>query len=152
MALRPQDRYQTPRALAADVEKWLADEATTAYREPWRVRLGRWVRRRQSLAAGLAAGLVVAVAAGMVVAWQLDRLRTEQRHDVESSLAEVVRLQGQTRWSEARAVLDQAQGAAGCRGAGRSEIAAGADAGRVGAGANLGCHPPEESHGSRGPL
>ena len=109
VALRPQDRYPTPRALAADVEKWLADEPTTAYREPWRVRLGRWVRRRQTLAAGLAAGLLVAIVAGLVGAWQLDRLRTEQRRDVESSLTEVVRLQGEARWAEARAVLEQAK-------------------------------------------
>ena len=109
MALRPEDRYATPAALAEDVEHWLADEPTTAYREPWRVRLGRWVRRRQALAAALAAGLLVAILAGGVGAWQLDRQRAEQRHDVESSLAEVVRLQGEARWAEAQAVIDQAR-------------------------------------------
>ena len=109
MAVGPRTGITTPKALAEDVAKWLADEPTTAYREPWRVRLGRWVRRRQALAAALAAGLLVAILAGGVGAWQLDRQRAEQRHDVESSLAEVVRLQGEARWAEARAVIDQAQ-------------------------------------------
>ena len=53
MALGPVDRYATPRALAGDVEKWLADEPVSARREPWRVRADggcdatkRWRRRR----------------------------------------------------------------------------------------------------------
>ena len=40
MALRPEDRYASPRALADDVEHWLADEPVSAYREPWPARLG----------------------------------------------------------------------------------------------------------------
>src|SRR5262249_27501248 len=34
MASKPEDRYATARALAAEVEHWLADEPVTAYREP----------------------------------------------------------------------------------------------------------------------
>ena len=30
MALRPEDRYPTPRALAEDIEHWLADEPVSA--------------------------------------------------------------------------------------------------------------------------
>src|SRR5206468_3178820 len=41
MALRPEDRYASPRALADDLERWLADEPVTAYREPLRRRLAR---------------------------------------------------------------------------------------------------------------
>jgi eukaryotic-like serine/threonine-protein kinase len=33
MALKPADRYESARALADDVERWLADELATAYRE-----------------------------------------------------------------------------------------------------------------------
>ena len=33
MALKPEDRYATPRALADDIEHWLADEPVTAYAE-----------------------------------------------------------------------------------------------------------------------
>ena len=34
MALKPEDRYATPRALAEDVERWLADQPVLAYAEP----------------------------------------------------------------------------------------------------------------------
>jgi hypothetical protein len=36
MALRPADRYATPRALAEELERWAADEPVSAYHEPWR--------------------------------------------------------------------------------------------------------------------
>src|SRR6516225_2901965 len=35
MALQPGDRYSSCRALAEDVERWMADEAVTAWSEPW---------------------------------------------------------------------------------------------------------------------
>src|SRR5262249_35222514 len=38
MALRPEDRYGSPRALAAEVEHWLADEPVHAWPEPWTTR------------------------------------------------------------------------------------------------------------------
>ena len=45
MALRPEDRYATPGALAEDLDRWLADEPVGAWREPWTVRARRWTRR-----------------------------------------------------------------------------------------------------------
>jgi hypothetical protein len=105
MALQPEQRYATPRALAADVERWLADEPVSAWREPLRLRVGRWARRHQTLMAASATGFLVLVLAAGTGAWWLDRQRTEQRRGVESALAAVERLQEQSRWSEARAVL-----------------------------------------------
>ena len=63
MATDPAQRYRTPRALADDVEHWLADEPVSAWREPLRRRLRRWGRRHRLLVTGLAATLLVAVAA-----------------------------------------------------------------------------------------
>lgn len=63
MALKPPDRYTSARALADDIEHWLADEPVVAYREPLGPRLGRWARRHRSLVAGAAALLLTAVAA-----------------------------------------------------------------------------------------
>ncbi len=63
MATNPAQRYRTPRALADDVEHWLADEPVLAWREPIRRRLRRWGRRHRLLVTGLAATLIVAVAA-----------------------------------------------------------------------------------------
>ncbi len=55
MALKPQDRYSSPRELAEEIEHWLADEPVSAYREPLRVRAGRWARRHPAVVAGTAA-------------------------------------------------------------------------------------------------
>ena len=52
-----------PRALAEDLEHWLADEPVAAYREGWGPRLARWGRHHRPIVAGLAALLVTAVVA-----------------------------------------------------------------------------------------
>jgi serine/threonine-protein kinase len=62
MALREADRYATPRALSEDVERWLADEPVTAYREPLTTRLTRWGRRHKTAAVGIGALLLTAIA------------------------------------------------------------------------------------------
>ncbi len=63
LAKRPADRYPSARALAHEVEHWLADEPVAAYPERLPTRLARWGRRHKALVAGAAALLVTAVAA-----------------------------------------------------------------------------------------
>jgi eukaryotic-like serine/threonine-protein kinase len=63
MALRPEDRYSSPRALADDIEHWLADEPVTAHRERMRKRVARWGRRHRTLVTAASVLLVTAVAA-----------------------------------------------------------------------------------------
>ena len=48
MALKPEDRYPTPKALGEDIEHWMADEPVSAYREPWPARVARWARRHKT--------------------------------------------------------------------------------------------------------
>jgi serine/threonine-protein kinase len=69
MALKPSDRYATVKALADDVERWLADEPVTAWREPWFMQARRWIARNRSLvgALGLAAPVAI-VSLSMIVA------------------------------------------------------------------------------------
>jgi serine/threonine-protein kinase len=62
MALRPEDRYASVRALADDLERWLADEPVSAWREPLARRAGRWARRNRSLMTAGAAAVLVALA------------------------------------------------------------------------------------------
>jgi serine/threonine-protein kinase len=61
MALLPENRYPTAKALAEDVERWLADEPTTAWPEPWHVRARRWVGRHRT---GVTTAATVVVVAG----------------------------------------------------------------------------------------
>ena len=61
MALKPQDRYPRAKALAEDVERWLADEPVTAWREPWSVRARRWMGRNRSLVGAVAIAAPVAI-------------------------------------------------------------------------------------------
>jgi serine/threonine-protein kinase len=60
MAPRPQDRYPSATALAADMECWLAGAPVGAYPEPWSVRARRWLARHRTLATATAATVLVA--------------------------------------------------------------------------------------------
>jgi serine/threonine-protein kinase len=61
MAYRPADRYSSAQALAADVERWLADEPISAWREPIALRARRWVKRNRTLVTTAVAVLLVSV-------------------------------------------------------------------------------------------
>jgi eukaryotic-like serine/threonine-protein kinase len=63
MALEPCTRYETALQLAEDIERWLADEAVTAWNDPWLDRCGRWVRRHKPFVAGTAAAASMALLA-----------------------------------------------------------------------------------------
>jgi len=62
MALDPADRYETPKALAEDVERWMADEPVAAYRESWVRTLTRWLTRHRTGVTAVGAAMLVALA------------------------------------------------------------------------------------------
>jgi eukaryotic-like serine/threonine-protein kinase len=68
LALRPEERYPRAKALADDVERWLADEPVSALREPWTDRLRRWGRRNRTLVATAATAALFALAGLGIVA------------------------------------------------------------------------------------
>ncbi len=68
MALKPQDRYQTPRSVAEDIERWMADEPVSAWREPALERVRRWVRRNRQKVITFGAVIVMALAGLAAVA------------------------------------------------------------------------------------
>jgi tetratricopeptide (TPR) repeat protein/tRNA A-37 threonylcarbamoyl transferase component Bud32 len=108
LAKRPEDRYATAGELGQEVRRWLADEPVKAWREPLRVRSGRWVRRHKPAVAALAAAALVALLLGGAGLWWAQRQAEERRRGVEAALAKAADMQGQAHWAEARAVLDQA--------------------------------------------
>jgi serine/threonine protein kinase/DNA-binding SARP family transcriptional activator len=70
MAKRPEERYGSARAVAEEVQRFLADEPVRAHREPLPERLRRWRKRHRTLVAASAMGLLtatVALAVGLVV-------------------------------------------------------------------------------------
>jgi hypothetical protein len=62
MALEPEHRYASCGALAEDIERWMADEPVSAWREPWERRARRWGRRNRTAVSSLAAAVLVALA------------------------------------------------------------------------------------------
>jgi serine/threonine-protein kinase len=82
MALKPSDRYSSPRALADDIEHWLADEPIVARCDTCSERIARFGRRHRGFARAAAAGLalvaLVAILAAILVNQQR-RIADEQR-------------------------------------------------------------------------
>ncbi len=61
MANQPEDRYPSCRALADDVERWMADEPVSAWAEPWTRKLSRWLTRHRTGVTGAAAAVLAGV-------------------------------------------------------------------------------------------
>ncbi|WP_165225646.1 serine/threonine-protein kinase [Aquisphaera insulae] len=79
MASRPEDRYETCRALADDVDRWMADEPVTARKEPLAERARRWMRRHRTLVTAMAETAVMAIAGLAVVLSVQARANSELR-------------------------------------------------------------------------
>jgi serine/threonine-protein kinase len=60
MACKQADRYPTPHCLAEDIERWLADEPVSVYRDPWTDRALRAMRRHRTTVVGI--GVLVTTA------------------------------------------------------------------------------------------
>ncbi|HEX4128664.1 MAG TPA: serine/threonine-protein kinase [Pirellulales bacterium] len=96
MAPERSDRYPSAAELVGDVQRWLADEPISVYREPLPARMARWVRKHRSSALAAAAALVlitvVSVVALIVVRQQQQvaemarEHEAEQRHRAEAGL------------------------------------------------------------------
>lgn len=98
MRLDPQERYATAKELAADVERWLADEPVTAWREPFGVRARRWLRRHRTFVSATTAVLLVLGASIAIAALMLGRKNRELAHmneqlgDKNQQLADAAKL------------------------------------------------------------
>ncbi len=95
MALDPQQRYQSAKEIADEIEAWMADEPVRAWREPLRLRAARWVRRHRSLVVGAAAAMVVAVISLSVGMALLAKANQRVRHS--ESIA--VQREEDSRWN-----------------------------------------------------
>ena len=106
MAPRPEDRYPSPKALAEDIEHWLADEPVSAWREPIPARARRWLRRHRTLAIAAVAALLVGLGA-LGIAYRREsglnaRLRSANA-DLTRANTALAAANAQTRQAEAQA-------------------------------------------------
>jgi serine/threonine-protein kinase len=91
MAHRPEERYATPRAMAEDLERWMADEPVFAWHEPWTRTLLRWLTRHRTGVTAAAASMlasVVGLAAILAVQTRANaRIATALRHETRANVA-----------------------------------------------------------------
>jgi serine/threonine-protein kinase len=108
MALHPGDRYASPRALADDIERWLADEPVAAWLEPISIRTRRWMRRNRTMVAAVAAMVLVGLVA-LSIAYSREsainaRLAAANRQ-LQATNAELV--EAKDRATKAKSISDQ---------------------------------------------
>jgi serine/threonine-protein kinase len=119
LALQPGERYATAEALKADVERWLADEPVSAWREPLATRARRWARRRRTLVMAAAASSLAATALAVLLvigsvaaAWiyreQRDAVTTAER-ETAASRDRALAAQRESRAELGRTLVQQAR-------------------------------------------
>jgi serine/threonine-protein kinase len=87
MATKPEDRYASCRALAEEIDRWMADEPVAAYREPLSRRARRWANRNRTAMTAAA----VALLAGVVGLSAVLAVQTRAKADVARALASETR-------------------------------------------------------------
>ncbi|MCC9658194.1 protein kinase domain-containing protein [Rhodopirellula halodulae] len=110
MATRPADRYSKASELAADVERWLADEPVSVFHDPLPVRMGRWGRKHRTIVtSGAVAALLLMI--GSVVGAGIWSYESSRRIAVERerNLKELeLRIARSNRLNEIRNAVDSA--------------------------------------------
>ena len=80
MAFQPSDRYDSALELAADVERYLADERVLAFAEPPLLRLTRWARRHRAAAMSSVIGLGAIAVLTLIAAIGLGSLAAREHN------------------------------------------------------------------------
>jgi WD40 repeat protein/serine/threonine protein kinase len=109
MAVRPEDRYPTPRALSNDIESWLADEPVSAHRDGWSRRLARWTRRYRAWAQTAGASLLMITVVSIAAAFAIRASWRQESLALNNSL----RLSSRLAFDRALALFDRGQSSEG---------------------------------------
>lgn len=105
MSRNSQDRYASPLELAADVERWLADEPVRAYAEPWVDTVSRSTRKHRLAVAVVFAILVVSVMAASIGYAVVSQERDAK--EIQRQLAAAANERAQKSAIASRQVIDQ---------------------------------------------
>jgi eukaryotic-like serine/threonine-protein kinase len=98
MALSPEGRYFSARALGDEIERWLADQPVLAYPEPFPARVIRWVRRRKQWVAAAAVLLMLTVLGLAIYNWRISQEQartTNQLAMTRDALRELLKVSGE---------------------------------------------------------
>lgn len=87
MANDPVNRYATAKAMAEDLERFLADEPVVALPETWPMRAGRWLRRHRSLVITGAGALALVALVSLVAAFWINSARRREAAAKERAVA-----------------------------------------------------------------
>jgi serine/threonine protein kinase len=87
MAVRPEDRYASALDLVADLERWLADEPVSVYRESLPERLARWMRRHRTWVQAGAATLLLVSMVSVTAAFLINAAR-QKEHEARAQEAQ----------------------------------------------------------------
>jgi serine/threonine protein kinase len=90
LAKKPTHRYGSAKALANDIQRWLADEPVKAYRDPALVRLTRWARKHRTavaIGAGVLQTAVIVLAVSTLLLSQSRARIEEERRAADAARA-----------------------------------------------------------------
>ena len=85
MALQPRNRYPSARALADDVEAWMADEPMSALHESWVTRSARWARRHRAWVGSAVVSLLMVSLISLAAVLKIDDSLLKERAAVMRS-------------------------------------------------------------------
>jgi serine/threonine-protein kinase len=85
MAYLPEERYASALDLAADIERWLADEPVSVYTDDWQGRLRRWGRRHPAIVGAASAAAIILFGCMTAATIWLSDARQREQHLRESA-------------------------------------------------------------------
>ncbi len=86
MSLRPEDRFESAGKLASDVQRFLADEPVSAYRESAAQRGRRWTRKHPRTMATVSASLLVGIIGSSLFLYAIARKNKELSQAVQNEM------------------------------------------------------------------
>ncbi len=105
MAKSPASRYQSARELAADIDRWLADEPVSAQQESRVEKVARFARWHYRWLAPLLLASLVAAVAALLAAVSIDR--AQHRAETSAAAESVAKVRAEQNFLDARTTVDQ---------------------------------------------
>ncbi|MEL7500595.1 MAG: serine/threonine-protein kinase [Planctomycetota bacterium] len=96
MHIQPDQRYQSARQLADDIELFLADRPIDVFRDSWPTQCLRWVRNHRGMSGAIAAASVATVLGSLLFAWVYGQHASEIQNK-NDALDKMVKTEQQSR-------------------------------------------------------